>query len=119
MPGAVGGSARARHRLLAEMCRMPAERALINRTVGIAIERHAKVFQLVDDARRFAAHELDRVLVAKIVRSLHGIEHMPQPAVFGHIAERRADATLCGHGVRARRKHLREHGDIQPCVGKL
>ena len=50
--GAVGRGAGALHRLLAEVGGMAAERALIDRAVGIAVERHAEVLELVDDLRR-------------------------------------------------------------------
>ena len=60
-------------RLLAEVRRVAAERTLVDRAVGIAVERHAEVLELVDDVRRFAAHELDRVLVAEPVGALDGV----------------------------------------------
>ena len=47
--GAVGRGAGALHRLLAEVGRVAAERALVDRAVGVAVERHAEVLELVDD----------------------------------------------------------------------
>ena len=57
--GAVGGGAGALHRLFAVVGGVAAERALVDRAVGVAVERHAEVLELVDDVRRLAAHELD------------------------------------------------------------
>jgi hypothetical protein len=119
MAGAVGGGARALHRLLAEIRGVPAERALVDRAVGIAIERHAEVLELVDDLRRRPAHVLDRILVAEPVRALDRVVHVPEPAVLRHVAECRADAALGGDGVRARREHFGEDGDGQPRFGEL
>ena len=68
--GAIRRSARARDRLFAEIGRVPAERPLVDRAVRITVKRHAEVLELVDDLRRFATHELDRILVAEIVRAL-------------------------------------------------
>jgi trimethylamine:corrinoid methyltransferase-like protein len=44
-----------------------AERTLIDRAVGVAVERHAHVLEFVDDLRRLPAHDLDRGLVAEPV----------------------------------------------------
>ena len=114
--GAVGRRARALHRLLAEVRRVPAERALVDRAVGVAVERHAEVLELVDHLRRHAAHGLDRVLVAEPVRALDRVVHVPEPAVLAHVAERGADPALCGHRVRAGREHLRQHRNGQSCL---
>jgi hypothetical protein len=53
-PSAVGGGAGALHGLLAVVRGVAAERALVDRAVGIAVERHAEVLELVDDAGRLA-----------------------------------------------------------------
>src|SRR5688500_13633208 len=104
--GAIGSSARPWHRLFAKMRRMPAERALINRAVRIAIERHPKVLELIDNVRRLSTHELDRILVAKIIGPLDRVEHVPKPVVLGHVAERCADSALCSNRMRASGKDL-------------
>ncbi len=107
MPGAVCRRARAAHRFaLAELRQMPAEGALIKRAVGVAVERHAEVFEFVHDLRRHAAHELNGVLIAQVVRTFNGIEHVPMPVVLLHIAERGTDSPLRRHSVRARGKHF-------------
>jgi hypothetical protein len=77
------------------------------------------VFQLVDDLRRFAAHEFDRVLVAQVVAALDGVEHVPVPVVFAHVAERGADAALRRHRVRAGREHFGQHRHVQAGFGQL
>ena len=114
MAGAVGRGAGALHRLLAVVRGVAAERALVDRAVRVAVERHAEVLELVDDVRRLAAHELDRVLVAEPVAALDGVVEVVVPVVLAHVAERGADAALRRDGVRAGREHLRQHGDVEP-----
>ena len=63
--GAVGGRTGARHGLLAQVGRVAPERTLVDGAVGVAVERHAEVLELVDDLGRLAAHELDGVLVTE------------------------------------------------------
>ncbi len=117
--GAVGGRAGALHRLLAEVRHVPAERALVDRPVGVAVERHAEMLELVDHLGGGLAHVLDGVLVAEPVRALDRVVHVPQPAVLAHVAERRADAALRRHRVRTGGKDLRQNGDREPRLGEL
>ena len=111
--GTVGRSAGALHRLFAVVGGVAAEGALVDGAVGIAVERHAEMLKLVHDLGRFAAHELDRVLVTQPVRTLDGVEEVIVPVVLAHIAQRSADAALSGHGVRAGREDFGQHGHIQ------
>ena len=117
--GAVGRRAGALHGLLAVVGGVATERALVDRAVGIAVERHAEVLELVDDVRRLAAHELDRVLVAEPVGALDGVVEVVVPVVLAHVAERGTDAALRRDRVRTRREHLGEHGDVQAGTGQL
>ena len=117
--GAIGGGAGALHRLLAEVRHVAAERPLVDRAVGVAVERHPEVLELVDDLRRHLAHVFDRVLVAEPVGALDRVVHVPEPAVLGHVAQSGADAALRGDGVRAGREHLRQNGDRQARFGQL
>ena len=119
VPGTVGGRARALDRLLTEIGRVAAERALVDRAVGIAVERHPEVLEFVDHLRCHPAHVLDRVLVAEIVRPLDRVEHVPVPVVLAHVAQRGADPALRGHGVRPGREHLREHRNLVAGLGQL
>jgi hypothetical protein len=57
-------------------------------------------------AGRLFAHELDGILIAKPIRTLDGVIHMPAPIVFAHVREGCANAALRRHGMTARRKHL-------------
>ena len=111
--GAVGRGTGTLHRVLAVALHMAAERTLVNPAVGKAVERHAEMFQLIHRFRRRAAHEFDRVLVAEIVGALDRVVHVPVPVVFRDITQRRGDAALRRDGMRARRKHFRQHGDPQ------
>ena len=112
--GAVGGGAGALRGAFAVMRGHAAERALIDLAVFLAArERQAPVFQLVDRFRRVAAHIFDGVLVAEPVRALDGVVHVPAPVVLAHIAERRGDAALRRHRMRAGREHLGDAGGAQ------
>ena len=79
--GAVGRGAGPLDRLLPVVGRMAAERSLVDRAVGIAVERHAGVLELVDHLRRLAAL-LDRVLVTQPVAALDGVVEVVVPAVL-------------------------------------
>ena len=92
---------------------MAAEGTLVDLAVLQAVERHAHVLELDDHLDRAPAHVLDRVLVAEVVGALDRVVHVPVPVVLGRVGERRGDAALRGDGVRAGRKHLREHRDPQ------
>jgi hypothetical protein len=117
--GTVGRGTGALHRLLAVVGGVAAERTLVDRAVGVAVERHAEVLELVDDLRRLAAHELDRVLVAEPVGALDGVEEVVVPVVLAHVAQRGTDAALRSHGVRARREHLGKNGHVQAGTRQL
>ena len=109
--GAVGGSAGAGGLFAAEILRLPAERALIDLAVVQARKRQAHVFEFVHRAGRFAAHELDRVLVAQPVATLDRVVHVPFPAVVVDIGERGGNAALRRYGMRTRGKYFRYHRD--------
>ena len=110
MAGTVGGSAGAPRLALAELRRHAAKSALEDLAVLGAGEGHAPMLQLVDGFWRVTAEILDAVLVAEPVRPLHGVVHMPAPIVGPHVTQRRGDAALGRHGVRAGRKDLGDAG---------
>ena len=62
---------------------------------------------------RLAAHDLDRVLVAQVVRALDGVERVRLPGVLG--VQRRVDAALGRVGVRADGVDLGD--DADGCAG--
>jgi len=111
--GAVGRGAGALHGLLAVVGGVAAEGALVDRAVGVAVEGHAHVLELVHHLGCFAAHEFDRVLVAQPVTALDGVVEVVVPVVLGHVAERGTDAALRRHRVAARGEHLGQHGHVQ------
>ena len=106
MASTIGRRAGTLNRLFAEVGGVPAERTLIDRAIGIAIEGHAEVLKLVDHLRCHLAHVLDRVLVTQVVGPLDGVKHMPVPVVLTHVAERCTNTALGGHGMRAGREDL-------------
>ena len=102
LPGDVGHVVGARGAGAAEGAR--AEPALL-----VAVEGHAEVLEVDDLARRLAAHDLDRVLVAEVVGALDGVEGVRLPRVAR--VERGVDPALRRVRVRAHRVHLREDAD--------
>ncbi len=68
------------------------------------------MFQLIDGFHRFAAKNLHRILIRQVITPLDGIEHVPFPAVFFEVTQRRADASLGGARVRADGIELADHG---------
>jgi len=117
--GAVGRGAGTLDGFFAVVGGVAAEGALVDGAVGVAVKRHAHVLEVVDDLGRFAAHELDRVLVAEPVGALDGVVEVVVPVVLGHIAQRRADATLSRHGVRASGEDLGQDGHVQTGARQL
>ena len=82
----------------------------------VAMERDAGVLEPQDLVRGLAAHDLDRVLVAEVVRALDGVERVRLPAVLG--IQCRVDAAGCGDRVRADRMDLRDDRHRGPGLGR-
>ena len=91
---AIGRIAGAAHRGLAEVPRMAAEGTLGDPPVGKTAEGQAPVFEFIDHLDRFAAEHFHGVLISEVIRSFHGVEHVPLPMVFARVAQGRADASL-------------------------
>src|SRR5262249_7314346 len=85
--------------------------------VFAARERHAEVLELDDRRHCIFAHVFDRILVAKPVRALDSVIHVPAPIVLAHIAECRTNAALCRYRMAAGREHLRYAGGPEPGGG--
>jgi len=117
--GAVGSCTCALHGLFAVIGGVPAKRPLVNGAVWVAVKGHAHVFQLIHHLGCFAAHVLDGVLVAEPIRPFDGVVKVIVPIVFGHIAQRRTNATLGRHGVRAGGENFGQHGHIQTGTRQL
>ncbi len=111
--GAVGGGAGAHGRRLAKLHGHAAEGALQDLALVGAREGHAPMLELVDGLGRAAAEIFDGVLVAEPIAALDRVVHVPAPIVGAHIAERRGDAALRRHGVRAGGKHFGDAGGAQ------
>src|SRR5205823_10594339 len=80
-------------------CARGAERTLRYAAVRRAREDGAPVLQLVDVAGRLVAEDLDRVLVAEVVRPLDGVVGVDLRVVLRRVSERRIDAALGSTGV--------------------
>jgi hypothetical protein len=79
--------------------RGPTERARSQVPGAVSVEGDPDVLQVQDLVRGLAAHDLDRVLVAEVVRALDRVERVRFPRVLG--IQGRVDAASGGHGVRA------------------
>ena len=92
-----------------------AEGARAELALGIAVEGDSAVLEPQHLARRLAAHHLDRVLVAEIVRALDRVVGVRLPRVVG--VERGVDAARGRVGVRADRVDLGHDGHGRPGLG--
>ena len=117
--GTVRGSARALDRALAIVARLTTKWALIYTAIRGAIERHTEMLEFVDGFIRLATHKFNRVLIAEIIRTLDGVEHMPVPVVLAVVAKRRRHTTLRRDCMRAGGKHFGQHGDLEIGLGQL
>ena len=79
--------------------RRAAEGAGAELALLVAVEGHAQVLEVEHLVGRLAAHDLDGVLVAQVVRALDGVERVRLPRVLG--VERGVDAARRRVGVRA------------------
>ncbi len=93
-----------------------AERARAEVPGLVAVERDAGVLEPQDLVRSLAAHDLDRVLVAEIVRALDGVERVRLPRVLR--VQRRVDATGSGDRVRTHRMDLGDDRDRRALLGR-
>ena len=96
-----------------------AERALRELPVVGAREDRPPLLELVDVERRLAREDLDRVLVAEVVRALDGVEGMDLGAVLAGVPEGRVDPALGRAGVAAGRVELRDDRDVRARVVRL
>ena len=87
MAGAVGSGTGAWYRRFAVVLHMAAKRTLVNLAVIQPVKRHAVMLEFIYHFSRIAAHILNRILIAEIVRAFHGVIHMPVPIVLVDIAE--------------------------------
>ena len=76
-----------------------AERPRAEMTGLAAVERDARVLQPQHLAGRLPAHDLDRVLVAEVIRALHGVVGVRLPRIVR--VQRRVDPAGGGVGVRS------------------
>jgi hypothetical protein len=95
------------------------ERTLGDPAVLGAREDGAPVLELVDVARRLLAEDLDRVLVAEVVRALDRVEGVLLRVVLGGVPERGVDAALGRPGVATHRVDLRQERDVGARVVRL
>jgi hypothetical protein len=80
--GAVGGMAGAPDRFAGHVIGMPAKRALGDLAIRRAVKGQAHVFQFVDGRHGLVAHELDRILVAQVIRAFDRVVGVPFGMVF-------------------------------------
>src|SRR5262249_32306743 len=75
-------------------CAGRSERALRDAAVLGAREARAPILELVDVPGRLVAEDLDRILVAEVVRALDRVEGVDLGVVLRRVAERRVDAAF-------------------------
>jgi hypothetical protein len=107
--GGVGGSRRAGG----------SERTLRDPAVLGAREDGAPVLEPVDILRGLFAEDLDRVLVAQVVRALDRVVGMRFGVVLGGVAERGVDASLSRPGVTSNGMDLGDERDVRAHVVRL
>ena len=86
---AVGRVAGPANRSLAVVAGVAAEPALVDATLGRAVERQAEVLELDHRVDRLAAHDLGRGLVDEVVAALHRVEGVPLPRVLFDVGRAR------------------------------
>jgi len=89
-----------------------AELALGELALLVAGEEAAPVVELVDVAGRLLGQNLDRVLVAQVVRALDRVERVLLGTVLGAVSERRVDAAFRRPGVAADGVELGDDADV-------
>jgi hypothetical protein len=77
-----------------EVLGLTSEGTLIDLSFLCARERHTIRLKFEDSLRCFFSHVVNSVLIAKPVRTLHGVVEMPPPIVLVHVAECSVDSTL-------------------------
>lgn len=100
--GAVRGVAGAAHGGLAVVAGVAAEPALVDATLGRAVERQAHALEVEDRVDGLLRHDLGGVLVDQVVAALDRVEGVPLPVVLLDVRQRGAHAALRGAGVGAR-----------------
>ena len=93
-----------------------AERAGPEQALLVAVEGDADVLEVEQLVGRLPAHDLDRVLVAQVVRPLDGVEGVRFPGVLG--VEGRVDPALGGVGVGADGVDLGDDAHRGPRLGR-
>src|SRR3954454_3389491 len=93
----------------------PAERAGAEPALRVAVERHTAMLEPEHLAGGLAAHDLDRVLIAQVVRSLHGVERVRLPRVVR--VQRGVDAARGRVGVRPDGVDLGHDGHGRAALG--
>ena len=91
----------------AEVFRLTTKGPLIDATTLCSRKWQAHVLQLEHGLRTHAAHVLDGILIADVVRPLHGVVHVPAPIVIRVVGrDGTGNAALRRDSVRAGGKHL-------------
>ena len=118
MPCSVSSSTGPLRLPLTEMGSHSTEGALVNLSVRGPGKRYPIVFQFDHRRWRFFAHKTDSFLVAKPIRTLDGVVHMPTPVIFTHIGERGTHPALCRNSMGTRREYFGDAGCAKTGLGK-
>jgi hypothetical protein len=99
MTRAVCGGTGSLYSIFAKFLRMPTKFPLENFSIFYPAKGHTHVFKLDNNFRSHTAHEFYSVLITKVVTSFYGVEHVPEPVIRLHVAERCGDTPLSRNGV--------------------
>ena len=113
MAGAVSRRAGTGSLLAAVIHGLPAEWALVDAAIVEPRERQPHMLEFDYRLGGMAAHELDGVLIAQIIRTFHRVIHVPVPVVRRDIAQCGGNAALGRYRVRTRREYLGHHRHLQ------
>jgi hypothetical protein len=106
-PGAVSDVRQARVTMAAEV-------ALVDQTIGGAVEHGAPILQLTHARWRLLGVELRHAPDVEELAAAHGVSEMDFPAVFGaDVCESRCHAALGHDGVGLTQEALRDHPGAQ------
>src|SRR3977135_656444 len=77
------------------------------------------MLELIDVAGRLTRQDLDRVLIADVIRALDRVERVALRRVLSGVAKRGVDPAFGRAGMASSRMKLRDDGDIRARVERL
>jgi len=113
MASAIGGGTCAGNWALAKIAHVATKWPLINLSALSAGKWETRVLEFYNRGHGLSAHIFYGILVAKPVRTLDRVVHMPLPIVLAQIAEACGDSALSGNGMAPGRKDFADTGGFK------